>query len=105
VESWLHGGSTSMENLVQLCTFHHHLVHEGGWRVSAQGEGVFCFHSPMDIPLAAVPAREQQGDALGWLRGWEEERGLEIGPWSNLPQGDGRLLDYRIAVEGLLDAR
>ena len=29
-----HGGPTDIENLLPLCTKHHHLVHEGGWNLS-----------------------------------------------------------------------
>jgi hypothetical protein len=28
-----HGGSDDLENLVELCWFHHRLVHEGGWKL------------------------------------------------------------------------
>ncbi|HEY2957891.1 MAG TPA: DUF222 domain-containing protein [Actinomycetota bacterium] len=30
---WLHGGPTSLDNLVLLCRVHHVAVHEGGWRL------------------------------------------------------------------------
>ena len=30
---WSHGGPTEEHNLVMLCEFHHHLVHEGGWSI------------------------------------------------------------------------
>jgi hypothetical protein len=30
---WLHGGPTSLENLVLLCRVHHVAVHEAGWRL------------------------------------------------------------------------
>jgi hypothetical protein len=35
------GGPTSHENLDSFCTFHHHLVHEGGWKytVTKNGDG------------------------------------------------------------------
>ena len=42
---WLHGGQTSLTNLVQLCTAHHHLVHEGGWRVELDADGL-AFTAP-----------------------------------------------------------
>jgi hypothetical protein len=29
---WENGGPTDMDNLRPRCSFHHHLVHEGGWR-------------------------------------------------------------------------
>jgi hypothetical protein len=104
VEHWLHGGSTSLDNLVMLCSFHHHLVHEGGWRVTAEAEGDFCFHSPMGSPLASVPMREQVCDAPGWLREWVEGNGLDIGPEVNFPQGEGKRPDYDMAVSALLAA-
>ncbi len=31
IEFWRHGGRTDLENLVPLCSRHHHRVHEGGW--------------------------------------------------------------------------
>jgi hypothetical protein len=37
IEHWAHGGSTSLENLVQLCRFHHRLLHEGGYSVERAG--------------------------------------------------------------------
>jgi hypothetical protein len=30
---WASGGSSTMDNLVLLCPYHHVLVHEGGWRL------------------------------------------------------------------------
>jgi hypothetical protein len=33
VVHWLHGGGSELENQVLLCTRHHRMVHEGGWRL------------------------------------------------------------------------
>ena len=55
---WLHGGATSLDNLLMLCSFHHHLVHEGGWRISAAADGSFLFHPPRGSPFAAAPPRK-----------------------------------------------
>jgi hypothetical protein len=36
LEEWRDGGSTSLENLILLCSKHHHLIHEGQWRPPAR---------------------------------------------------------------------
>ena len=34
VVPWEHGGPTDLDNLLPLCSTHHHLVHEGGWTLT-----------------------------------------------------------------------
>ena len=104
IEHWLHGGETSLDNLVMLCTFHHHLVHEGGWTVASEADGSIAFHSPAGTHLAPDPPREQVNDNLDWLREWADERKLDLGPVVNLPQWDGKTPDYDGAVGWLLAA-
>jgi hypothetical protein len=36
---WIQGGATDIACLVNLCRFHHRLVHEGGWTLDSVGEG------------------------------------------------------------------
>lgn len=31
---WENGGTTSIDNGIPLCSYHHHLVHEGGWTIT-----------------------------------------------------------------------
>jgi len=104
IEHWLHGGSTSLDNLCLLCTRHHHLVHEGGWTVTAEADGTFTFHSPVGRSIAPQPPRESVDNAPAWLREWAEERDLELGPEVNAPLWDGKKPDYNAAVGALLDA-
>ena len=99
IEHWLHGGNTSLENLVMLCTFHHHLVHEGGWTITAVADGERVFSSPAGRPLPLEPPREHVDNGLEWLREWAEDRDLALGPGVNLPQWDGKDPDYGLAVE------
>jgi Domain of unknown function (DUF222)/HNH endonuclease len=39
IEHWAHGGRTDLSNLVHLCTFHHRLVHGGGYTLERAGTG------------------------------------------------------------------
>jgi hypothetical protein len=34
VKYWENGGFTDLDNLLPLCSRHHHLVHEGGWKLT-----------------------------------------------------------------------
>jgi hypothetical protein len=104
ITHWLHGGTTSVDNLVMLCTFHHHLVHEGGWRVTAAADGAFLFHPSIGRPLAADPPRGRIDAPLMWLLGCAEESNLDFGPEVTMPQWDGKNPDYALAVSGLVAA-
>lgn len=56
VRHWVDGGATSVANAVMLCTQHHALVHEGGFRVIADGEGVrFLEPDGREVPPRGVP--------------------------------------------------
>ena len=39
IQHWLHGGPTSLANLVLLCPRHHQLVHEGGFTIETADDG------------------------------------------------------------------
>ncbi len=104
IRHWLHGGETSVDNLVTLCTAHHHLIHEGGWSVTRSAAGELLFTSPTGKPLPAEPPRERVDDAHAWLAEWAVDRGLDLGPDSNEPLWDGTQLDYDYAVSALLAA-
>jgi hypothetical protein len=100
IEHWLHGGQTRLDNLVTLCSFHHRLVHEGGWTIATGADGAFSFHSPSGQPLAQNPPRERVDDVLGWMREWAQGRDLR--PDVNMPAWEGTKPDYDLAVSGLL---
>lgn len=52
VEHWSNGGETSLNNLMLLCTKHHALVHEGGFRIEKDFRDEWFFKRPDGI---AVP--------------------------------------------------
>jgi hypothetical protein len=43
VEHWIEGGETILENLVLLCSYHHRLLHEGGYRIRRDYRGELYF--------------------------------------------------------------
>ncbi len=46
IEQWEHGGLTDMDDLIPLCRFHHHLVHEGGWVLAVTPDGTVTVDRP-----------------------------------------------------------
>jgi len=91
-------------NLALLCTFHHHLVHEGGWAVARGEDGELAFTAPDGHALAAEPPRQMVRDVLESLHEWATDRGLDLGADSNLPLWDGTRPDYDWAVGALIAA-
>jgi hypothetical protein len=43
VEHWIEGGETTLRNLVLLCSYHHRLLHEGGYRIRRDHQGEIYF--------------------------------------------------------------
>ena len=58
LKHWAKGGETSLDNLVQLCRHHHHLVHEGGFSCERTDDGAIVFRDPYHRPLKASPPRQ-----------------------------------------------
>ena len=65
---WLHGGETSLANLLPLCPFHHGLVHERGWSVERDDEGRFSFVAPTGNSVSAETQEEWHPNVAAWLQ-------------------------------------
>jgi Domain of unknown function (DUF222)/HNH endonuclease len=53
--SWIHGGQTSLTNMILLCRRHHVLVHEYGWGIRLDHDtGIVTAHDPTARPLDVV---------------------------------------------------
>jgi len=46
VVPWEQGGRTDLDNLIPLCTKHHHLVHEGGWLLELHDDRTITLTRP-----------------------------------------------------------
>jgi len=53
---WSGGGPTDLDNLVLVCGFHHRLVHEYGWRLRREPDGVVSWCRPSGARYLAGPA-------------------------------------------------
>jgi len=51
VKHWSNGGETSLDNLMLLCTRHHTLVHEGGFRIEKDFQDRWTYLRPDGIAL------------------------------------------------------
>ncbi len=54
VEHWANGGDTCLDNLMLLCTKHHTLVHEGGFRIHKDFLDNWAFFRPDGIAVPEV---------------------------------------------------
>ena len=54
IHHWAHGGSNELDNLVELCWFHHRLVHEGGWTLRFDGDGDVVVTNPVGNVIPSV---------------------------------------------------
>lgn len=52
---WAKGGPTDLDNLMVLCTYHHRLVHEKGWKVRGHPGHEISFLRPDGSVLATGP--------------------------------------------------
>jgi len=91
VEHWANGGETKPSNLVSLCRFHHHAVHEGGIRIEILDGGALRFVKPDGTAIDSI--------APGYTQ--------PPGDWKQLPAGTlvnrwrGERMDYDLGVEVL----
>jgi hypothetical protein len=86
---------------VLVCSFHHHLVHEGGWALTRSEDGELSFIAPDGHALPATPSREATEDSLAFIHEWAEDRGLDLGA-DTMPLWDGTRPDYDWAVAALV---
>jgi hypothetical protein len=56
VRWWSRGGRTDLDNLVLVCTFHHRLVHELGWRLQRRPGGKVWWFRPDGTRHRSGPA-------------------------------------------------
>ena len=53
---WRNGGTTDLDNLVLICSFHHRLVHELGWSLAREAGGALTWFRPGGVPYRPGPS-------------------------------------------------
>jgi hypothetical protein len=55
VLSWLSGGRTDLDNLILVCSFHHRVIHDHGYRIQWRS-GRWEFRRPDGTPIPTTGA-------------------------------------------------
>jgi hypothetical protein len=104
VQHWAHGGETKASNLVSLCSFHHHKVHEDGILVQVLDDGAFRFVSRRGKAFDTYPPRPAHALDRTPLH-HSESRDARITRHTAVSRWRGERMDYGLAVEVLLALR
>ncbi len=102
IQHWLHGGETSLENVLLICSHHHHFVHEYNYRIERSEGGPRFFddrgRAVRDVPPPLEPPE------LGWETIRARNADLAITSDTGAIDWDGRSLDYRLVIDDLCRA-
>ncbi|MGE0791992.1 MAG: HNH endonuclease [Sandaracinaceae bacterium] len=103
IEHWAQGGETNKRNLVCLCTFHHQLVHEGGFRVRTDEQGRAAFFDRTGNEMRANGWTPPSVTPLELLKPIQDRQvELAIDDETAYPMWDGSIPDYDLCVCAVL---
>jgi Domain of unknown function (DUF222)/HNH endonuclease len=106
MKHWADGGETSLDNLVELCRYHHRLLHEHGFRCERTENGEIRFFNALGNKIrrtGALPPVDEDTHPREWLR--SELGNLRIGPKTCVTRWTGERMDWNLAVGHLFDRR
>ena len=102
VRHWAQGGPTTLGNLALLCRRHHRAVHEEGYQVDRNPDGVLQFRRPDGRLLPEVPpSAGVPADPVQALRRRHDAHGLRLHAWTACPSWLGERLDVGWAIDVL----
>lgn len=103
IHHWANGGETKPSNLVSLCRFHHHAVHEGGIRIEILDDGALRFIKPNGIAVDSIaPGYTQPLSDWSQVTSDNARRQIHIEPVTAVTRWAGETMDYGMGVEVLL---
>src|SRR5258706_3462913 len=96
---WAEGGPTTLSNLALLCRRHHRAVHEEGYQVAREPDGMLQFRRPDGRPLPEAPMPPGiPGDPVAILRTRHDAEGLHLNAHTTRPGWLGERLDAGWAI-------
>ena len=98
---WLYGDRTDVDNLILICSFHHRLIHDHGYRIRRL-PGRWEFRRPDDTPIPT--ATPLSGNAESLIEMHTRAR-LRIDHTTLTPDWDGGRLDPDPILDALLPRR
>jgi hypothetical protein len=103
VEHWANGGETKLSNLLNLCHYHHHCVHDGGYRVDLFPDGRALFYRPDGRLIPEVPPQPKVPEnPTEALREENVEHGILITGEEGAPKWGYAPIDWDWAVDAPL---
>ncbi len=112
MQHWTQDGPTDLDNLVELCRYHHRLVHEGGWTMSLDADAhTATFTAPdgfvVESPMAAAGRGSAEPPSTGSaeppepLEAANARHGITVTAHTVMPDDLGRL-DLDLVITALI---
>jgi Domain of unknown function (DUF222)/HNH endonuclease len=105
IRHWAHGGETALENLTLVCTFHHRLLHEGGFNVRRHPEdNELEWLDPRGLRIPEVPEADRSSDQEAPTLLSLSSHGVLLPTNAEVNEcgWDGNPVDYDSALDALL---
>ena len=83
----------TLANLCNLCSYHHHLVHDGDYRVERLATGKFRFKNPRGWVIPEVPSPAKPSD--------KPLAELELEGWEGKPKWGYEPIDLPLVIESM----
>lgn len=100
IQHWAHLGETNPKDLILLCFHHHRLVHEGGYKVIGNPEGVVTFLRPDGRPIPHSPMKGDGDHQM--LIDLHQKQQMKIDSETCTTLWDGYQPDIAACVDALL---
>ncbi len=97
IVAWGAGGPTCIDNLVLLCSAHHHAVHEGGFRLAGPAPSM-SFVRPDGVPIEVAPAPTP---ATSTIEARNRRLGVAPTPDTCTSTGNGEPYDLGLTIDAL----